>query len=74
MLQYLSKLEECISKTIIYYPTTKDYCIEPSLSNELKKLKDEIDDKYSQVQEIRNDIEMEGNENSRKAKKVKLDE
>ena len=74
VLRYLSKLEECISKTIIYDPTTKDYCIEPSLSNELKKLKDEIDDKYSQVQEIRNDIEMEVNENSRKAKKVKLDE
>lgn len=74
ILKYLSKLEELISKTVIYDQTTKDYCIEPSLNEDLQRLKNSIDTKYNKIIEIKNEIEDEINSGARKYKKVKLQE
>ena len=74
ILQFLAKLEELISKTIVYDYETRDYTINPEIDEELKKIKMKINQNYNQILKIKEDIEYEINSNVKKPKKVGLEE
>ena len=74
ILQFLSKLEELISKTIVYDYESRDYTINPEIDDDLKKIKMKISQNYNQILKIKEDIEYEINSNLKKPKKVGLEE
>ena len=73
-LGYLGKLEELIYKTIYYDENTREYIINPAVNEKLNDLKNMIDENYSKIVEIKDEVEEEINNNSNKPKKIKIEE
>jgi DNA mismatch repair protein MSH2 len=72
LLEKLVKLEEMIAKTVIFNNSTREYVINYELSKDLTEIQNNINEVFSEIDNVREDVE--ANIKTNKTKKVSIQE